>query len=55
MSDVELPDDPRDLEEGRVITHEETGEAWRVVGFEDDSGLPVIKRESELDVGPAKM
>jgi hypothetical protein len=45
----DLPDDPRDLEEDRVLVHGETGEAYRVVGFEEESGLPEIRREEDLD------
>ena len=50
-----LPDDPRDLEEDQLIVKQDTGEAWRVMGFEDESGLPRIRREEESDIDPEEM
>lgn len=47
MRENGLPDDPRDLDEGQQLQHKETGVVWEVVGFDEESGLPIIREQPE--------
>lgn len=48
MHNPELPDNPEDLAFGQYIENDEG--IWQVIGHEEESGLPIIRKQDPEDV-----